>query len=332
MASLPTILLILAALSMGATVIAGLIAFRSQREATSAIFPIVREEEINRARRARVSIFVWIAITALFIGGWLASLRLATPVQPPEELAAAPVPVSPTNVVEAVTAPEEQPTDTPTPVPIVEPSFTATSAPTVVEEPTATSTSLPTATATPAPPTATPTPTSTPTPEPTSTPTETATPVPPTETPIAPVTPPTPTPGNAAVSPLATPTVNTDAVAAAVTSSRTPAPVDVRVGPIEFSLEITDDLEAINPDDLFPQNTDRIFAVFPFSGMEEGLPFKVLWFKDGVEFAREEGGWEWGAAARSFTFVRPQGEGLYKLELWVNDTVVATKIFEIEDG
>jgi len=178
MASLPTILLILAALSMGATVIAGLIAFRSQREATSAIFPIVREEEINRARRARISIFVWIAITALFIGGWLASLRLATPVQPPEELAAAPVPVSPTDVVEAVTAPEEQPTDTPTPVPIVEPSFTATSAPTVVEEPTATSTSLPTATATPAPPTATPTPSTTPSVTPSWTPTFTASPTP----------------------------------------------------------------------------------------------------------------------------------------------------------
>ena len=50
-----------------------------------------------------------------------------------------------------------------------------------------------------------------------------------------------------------------------------------------------------------------------------------------MEFAREEGGWEWGVKARSFTFVRPQGEGLYKLELWVNDTVVATKLFEVED-
>jgi hypothetical protein len=159
------------------------------------------------------------------------------------------------------------------------------------------------------------------------------TPVPPTETPLPliPTVTPTPTADNTVVSPRPTPTVNTDAVAAAVTSNRTPAPTSVRVGPIEFALEITDDLEAIDPDNLFPENAERVFAVFPFSGMEEGLPFKVLWFKDGMEFAREEGGWEWGTKARSFTYVRPQGEGLYKLELWVNDTVVATKLFEIED-
>ena len=72
MASLPTILLILAALSMGATVIAAIVALRSQKEADTAIFPIVREEQINRAQRARVSVFVWLAVTALFFGGWLA--------------------------------------------------------------------------------------------------------------------------------------------------------------------------------------------------------------------------------------------------------------------
>ncbi len=76
MDSLPTILLILAAISMGATVIAALVALRSMREARSAIFPIVREEETIRARRARVAIFVWLTITVLFLGGWLATLRL----------------------------------------------------------------------------------------------------------------------------------------------------------------------------------------------------------------------------------------------------------------
>src|SRR5262245_35089561 len=77
MLSLPTILLILAALSLGATIIAVMVALRSQREASSAIFPIVREEETLRAQRARLSIFVWMAITALFLGGWLATLRQA---------------------------------------------------------------------------------------------------------------------------------------------------------------------------------------------------------------------------------------------------------------
>ena len=77
MPSLPTILLILAAFSMGATVIAVIVALRSAREADSAIFPIVREEEAIKAQRARLSIFIWLAVTALFLGGWLAALRFA---------------------------------------------------------------------------------------------------------------------------------------------------------------------------------------------------------------------------------------------------------------
>ena len=76
MVSLPTILLILAAVSIGASVIAAIIAFRSAREARSAIFPIVREEETVRAQRARIATFLLSAFTALFLGGWLATLRL----------------------------------------------------------------------------------------------------------------------------------------------------------------------------------------------------------------------------------------------------------------
>jgi hypothetical protein len=204
----------------------------------------------------------------------------------------------------------------------------------------ATDTPLPADTPTPVPPTDTPTPvpTSTATPVPTDTPTNT--PEPPTDTPIPPSA--TPVPATDTAEAESTPVeaestgtvsatpVNTDAVVAASDSSRTPAPDNVRVGPIEFSLEITDDLQAITPDDTFQEDAEKIFAVFPFSGMEQGLNFTVLWYKDGAEFAREDGLWTWGRNARSFTFVRPQGEGLYKLELWVNDTVVATKLFALE--
>jgi len=321
MASLPTILLILAAISTGATVIAILIAFRSQREAQSAIFPIVREEESIRAQRARVSIFVWVAVTALFVGGWLATLRLnasadavpvaAEPSTDPPAQAAEPAATEP--AILATTEPtatltsaaDVQPitsanTSTHTPVPTASPTLppepTQTSTPTVTSQPSATLTNTPlppTATNTPVPPTSTPTPTTT------------FTPVPPTNT---------PTPAA-----LRIPTMQ----------PRTPAPTGARMGPIEFAEDVTEDIEPVNPKSVFPDGIEAVYAIYPYSGMEPGIDYKAVWYKNGVEVAREEGQWEWGEQARSYHYLVPRGTGLYKLELYVNDTVMVTDLFEV---
>ncbi len=319
MSALPTILLIIAAVSMGATVIAILVAIRSSREAKSAIFPIVREEEALKAQRARVSIFVWLAITALFFGGWLAAVRFiptgnsatvseVASAPSATALAAAAAPntpgvgtVAPTATptltnsddLELTTNLTDLTTDTPTP-----PTFTPMPAPS--------------ATSTPVPPTATPSPSPPPTATNTNTPTATITP---TSTPSA-----TPTP---------TPTTLADGARAPTTAPRTPAPPDVRMGPIEFGLDVTDDLEIINPGTVFSPTVETVYAVYPFSGMSKGLDFAVVWYHQGVELAREEIEWPFGDRANSYSFIHPRGPGLYKLELYVNDTVVATKLFEI---
>ncbi len=319
MASLPTILLILAALSMGATVIAVIIAFRSQKEADTAIFPITREEEINRAQRARVYIFVWLAVTALFFGGWLATLRLTNPNQP--ETAAS------------------QPATEQTPVQAVEPEQPVVQEPTPTEEQAVAQieelatepppTNTPQSEATDAPVATQPQPTEAP---PTSTftpePTPTETPIPPTDTPVPPTNTPTPEPTATPVLPTNTPTPFADS-SPFISSSRTPAPPEVHVGPIVFASEITDDLDPVDPGTRFPDGVEQIYAIFPFEGMSKGLDYAAIWYQNGQELAREEGKWPWGTRAKSFTFIVPHGEGLYKLDLYINDTVVATKIFEI---
>lgn len=101
------------------------------------------------------------------------------------------------------------------------------------------------------------------------------------------------------------------------------------MGPIQFATDITSEIEAINPDNLFPAGTEEIYAVYPYSGMERGLDFTAVWYKNGVEFVRDEEEWEFGDEFRSYRFLKPDGEGLYKLELYVNDSVMATALFEI---
>ena len=319
MSPLPTILLIIAAVSLGATIIAILVAIRSSREAKSAIFPIVREEEAIKAQRARVSIFVWLAISALFFGGWLAAVRFAPSGEaaPVSQVADAPSATAPA-VATVTNMPEIEagvPPATPTPTNDNDLELTANL--TELSTGTPISTLTPTATSTPVPPTATPSPSPLP---PTATATATNT-----NTPTATVTP-TLTPS---ATPTLTPTTLADGARVPTTAPRTPAPPDVHMGPIQFGLDVTGDLQIINPGTVFSPEVETVYAVYPFSGMSKGLDFAAVWYYQGVEFAREEMSWPFGDRANSYSFIHPRGPGLYKLELYVNDTVVATKLFEI---
>lgn len=300
MPSLPTIFLILAAFSSGAAVIAIMVTIRAKRESQSAIFPIVKEEEAIKAKRARVSIIIWLAITAVLLGGWLAAIQFA----PVETVATTDTESSPATATPAPVevAPQVQ-TATPenTPEPALLPTNTPNSTPTPPE---ATTTATPSPTAVP--------PTETPAPTVTSTATHTATPEP-TVTPTV----------------TATPTAITPPVVRAETGDRTPAPAEVRIGPIQFSTEIDDNLDPVDPGRLFAVNTTRVYASFPFRGMEDGLSMTVVWYKNGIEFSRDEMEWPYGAVGTSYRFITPEGEGLYRLDLLVNDSVVATKLFEL---
>jgi hypothetical protein len=101
------------------------------------------------------------------------------------------------------------------------------------------------------------------------------------------------------------------------------------MGPIQFGTGVTDDLEIINPGIVFSPDIDTVYALYPFRGMEEGLEFTTVWYHNGVELGREGTAWEFGEMGNSFSFMKSRGPGLYKLELYVNDSVVATKLFEI---
>lgn len=327
MPSLPTILLILAGLSIGATVIAALVALRSAREARSAIFPIVREEETVRAQRARLGAFLLSALTALFLGGWLATLRLF-PTNGPTIIADTGS-VQPANstaitfVTETPPPPAEPPVALPTATPVQQIQAAATSTPLLPATLPPVSTPVPAveaavpATVAQAAPTQPPAPTPIP---PTATTPPTATPVPPTLVPTE-----TPIPAT----PTVTPTSAVIAAQVPTSAPRTPAPPGTRMGPIQFATKITPNIEAINPAYLFPKDTQSVYAVYPYNGMVNGVDFAAVWYQNGVELWRDEQQWRWGSKAQFYSFLNPPGEGLYKLELYVNDTVVATGIFEI---
>ena len=102
------------------------------------------------------------------------------------------------------------------------------------------------------------------------------------------------------------------------------------MGPIEFGTGVTNNTQVQNPGKLFPADTEEIYAVFPFSGMENGLDYKIIWYQDGTELWRDEGIWEWGDQAKLFSFFKFPGPGSFKVEVQVNDSVLTSGLFEVQ--
>ena len=285
------LLVILAGLSLAAMVVSLTIASRSAREARSTIFPIVREEEIVRARRARIVSSVTGVIAAIMAGAFFLSGQLPSLSAPGSGLLAEFSPKVESSATEeeipfaaTETSPpptEEQPTPPPTQVapPTDELSASAT---------------LP-ATAIPAP-------------------------VSPTRTPAPPSPSPTPAPSATPISIPPSPTT---------TGSPVPAPASVQIGPIAFSTQVSNRHEPIDPNTVFSNTVNRVYAAFPYSGMQNGVTWTQVWYFNDVEFSRGEDTWEWGSTDRSHVFTKPVGAGAYRLELYVNDDLVASGVFTV---
>jgi len=367
---LTTILLIIAVGSIWAVIMSVASAYRASREARNTIFPVIREEAVFRQRWANLLAMLFSTLALLAMGGWWFTGRLtgsnqtelvATQANTPEVVAVlpqpvdtpiAPVPVAQPNTSEAAAvAPQPNtpeaaaalPLDTPTAAVIVSTELPPTEIP-----PLPTDTPLP-------PPTDTPAPTVTETPLP-ATPTLTSTSVVvrvstsiPSPTPIASTSNPLTTAGAAAIvtdpevlAMLNVTTVTSRvALVSAVTTTnvvlvkQTPSVVmsssvvaQPKFGPLIFTT--TPDSTIKNSQHLFPSNTERIYAMFPYSDMQDGYSFKVIWSYQGKVLWSDEKPWQLGPAASSFTFINNFGSGVYVVELYVNNLRVLTDNFEIQ--
>jgi hypothetical protein len=178
MSLLSWLLVTLAGLSLAMMVVSLTIANRSSREARATIFPIVREEETIRARRARITASLMGVIAAIMAGAFFLSGQLPSPTAVPQPTTAGAI-----AAVESLVAETAVPTETPVPL-VAEPQTRDEATPAAGQtsptaQPAARESLPPTMTATPIPPppSSTLVPPSTPTPIPPS-PTLAGTPAP----------------------------------------------------------------------------------------------------------------------------------------------------------
>lgn len=351
-AYLPLTLLLSAAIFSGATVLSIIIAIRAKREHDTTIFSMVRESEQLTIRRALVGALFFLVLSASTIGGWAASqqnpdnILIARQIiaQPTETLsvaaiiATAPITPAPQLLAPTETAPLSTPiielTAPPAPAEPVAVEVAEVSA----QPETAGAPVEPTATPLPAEPTEAAQPTATPSPAPAE-PTATPAPAQPTEAPapaeVAAVTAvttetvdsaePTPVPmeGEAPAANSAEPAEAPAAVASAAETQGS------NIGPVAFSTEVTDDRQAVNPQNTFDNKTERVYAVFSYNNMKNGTPFSTIWYFKGKEVLRDEFAWNWGPKDTSYTFIRIVGAGTYKVEIRVNNELQSEGTFEV---
>jgi hypothetical protein len=286
MSLLSWLLVTLAGFSLAMMVVSLTIANRSSREARATIFPIVREEETIRARRARITASLMGVIAAIMAGAFFLSGQIPSPTVLPQQATAGVV-----AVVESLAVETAVPTETPVPL-VAEPQTRDEATPTADQtsptaQPTASETLPPTMTITPLPP------------SPTSTMAPSSTPTP---------VPPSPTPAGTPV----------------------PAPASAQIGPIAFATQITSRREPISPTTVFSDTISRVYAAFPYSGMQKGVNWTQVWYFNGIEFVRGQETWVWGGTDRSYVFTQLVGAGDYRLELYVNDELLASGEFTVQ--
>lgn len=353
MSYLPHLLLILVAVSIGATVIAIIIAHRCRREARNTIFPVVREEEALRARWANIFTVFSTGLTLLFLGAWLFNLLIrpasststetvATSFESAERVVA----FTPTDVA----VPRDPPIENPTaPIPSSPPPTADLSQSVIATE----ELIVPSATSSPASPAGTPSATSVVvmvrssagTPTPTSSSASAfsgqsaadllrAAKI--TTTPI--LSSPAMQSSSAVVLVTATPPVDvllrtsitpSQILPASASSSGRASQFPPQLGPIAFTTEF-DSAENVQGRQRFPADVSRVFAIYPFSGMQNGSQFTTVWYYDDQELWRNSQIWQWGDEASSYTYINNSGEGPYRLELYVNDDLLASGSFEVQ--
>lgn len=117
------------------------------------------------------------------------------------------------------------------------------------------------------------------------------------------------------------------------TASPTPA------GPPTFSgltiaLGILPTGEPILIGNEFDWNTRAIYALFDYAGMQEGLPWSVVWTRNAKEIARQDQFWDRGEKGRAWVvYFNPDGTvlpgGDYVVSLYVADQLQAQASFRI---
>jgi hypothetical protein len=113
-----------------------------------------------------------------------------------------------------------------------------------------------------------------------------------------------------------------------------PLPSGPWVGEITFASDVTQDSQPINPGTVFKRGITQIYAIFPYSGFEQGMKITVYWAVNGQEFVSAVRTWEWDPSgtytpSTSYTNNRQLDSGIWTFTIFANNKKLGSGSFKI---
>ena len=97
------------------------------------------------------------------------------------------------------------------------------------------------------------------------------------------------------------------------------------LGTVSFSTEITDDYEAVEPQEIFPEGFYTLYATFSYDGLADGMVWSWIWRHNGDILEGGNEVWKYGDEGPGYIYLNPEegfDAGRYSLEVWVNDELM----------
>jgi hypothetical protein len=58
----------------------------------------------------------------------------------------------------------------------------------------------------------------------------------------------------------------------------------LRIGPLTFAKSVTPDLQIVSPGISFQNPIQRVYVVYPYENVNDGVEWTIIWYKDGELF------------------------------------------------
>jgi hypothetical protein len=107
------------------------------------------------------------------------------------------------------------------------------------------------------------------------------------------------------------------------------------IGEIQFSADISDDYEAVDPGRRFGDGFYTLYATFDYGEMADGMTWSWVWKHNGGVVDGGNQVWQYGDDGPGYVYFKPEEGfqlGEYSLEVWVNTELMAQSDFMIIDS
>lgn len=107
------------------------------------------------------------------------------------------------------------------------------------------------------------------------------------------------------------------------------------IGEIQFSADISDDYEAVDPGRRFGDGFYTLYATFDYGEMADGMTWSWVWKHNGAVVDGGNQVWQYGDDGPGYVYFKPEEGfqlGEYSLEVWVNTELMAQSDFMVIDS